>query len=143
MGNREQGLVNVKSYSDSVKTIVEQIYGEEKTGNKKPQESLIKIVIGKVDNWLIKKADEQGIDIHGYVHEISNYFFVGHKNSRHGWGLNHQYSREIDQTVVTSVLRAGMGFPHNQNIAPNIRLVNGSHYIPPKNRRSLSAPPVN
>jgi hypothetical protein len=66
--------VNVKSYSDSVKTIVEQIYREEKTGNKKPQEPLIKIVIGKVDDWLIKKADEQGLDIHEYVHEISNYF---------------------------------------------------------------------
>jgi hypothetical protein len=83
MGNKERDLEDVKSYSDFVKTIVEQIHGEEKTGNKKPQEPLIKIVIGKVDNWLIKKADEQGVDIHGYVHEISNYF-IRHVIRNHG-----------------------------------------------------------
>jgi hypothetical protein len=83
MGNGEWKPVNVKSYSDSVKSIVEKIHREEKAGIKKPQEPLVKISIGKVDDWLIKKADDQGVDIHGYVHEISNYF-IRHVIRNHG-----------------------------------------------------------
>jgi hypothetical protein len=83
MNDGEWKPVSDKSYSDSVKRIVEKIRREERAGTAKPQEPLLKIPIAKVDQWLIKNANELGIDLHDYEHEISNYF-IRHVIKNHG-----------------------------------------------------------
>jgi hypothetical protein len=76
-------LVEHNDYSKSVKNILERIHLEEKQGIKHPQEPLEKIPIKKVDPWIVRNAKDVGIDIDGYIHEISNYF-IRHVLKAHG-----------------------------------------------------------
>jgi hypothetical protein len=75
-------VIDINYYS-SVKNIVQRICLERQNGIKKPQETLEKIRIDKVDSWIIKKAKESGLSIDGYEHEIS-YYFIRHVLEKHG-----------------------------------------------------------
>jgi hypothetical protein len=72
-----------QEYNDSVNRIFQQVWTEEQTGMKKPQEPLEKVKIGRVDPWIVESAKEVGLDVEGYEHEISNYF-IRHVMKNHG-----------------------------------------------------------
>ncbi|GHU02314.1 hypothetical protein FACS1894147_03930 [Spirochaetia bacterium] len=71
---KDEKVENLDDYKQSVRKIAEKIHEEALSGEKRPQEPLQKVKIGKVAPWIVKNAMEVGIDINGYEHEVSNYF---------------------------------------------------------------------
>ena len=70
-------------YVQFVEKILQRIRLEDQEGEKRPQQALEKVKIGKVKTWIIEQAKDMGIDIEGYYHEVSNYF-IRHVLKNHG-----------------------------------------------------------
>jgi len=70
-------------YAQSVEKILQRIHLEDQEGEKRPQQSLEKVKIGKVKTWIVEKAKDMSINIEGYYHEVSNYF-IRHVLKSHG-----------------------------------------------------------